>query len=95
MIKCGAIAAIVIAGGAAGTASLVSYSTGTERVAADGQEIRAQEVSQRGTRSPLMQRDSFSESIGTQPRRGERPEYETISLAMVTPAADGIRRGSR
>lgn len=95
MIKCGTIAALVIAGGATGTASLLSYTVGTERVAAGGQEMRAKAVSQRGTRSTLAAREAIIDPLITQPRRGTRAEYQTISIAMSEAPANGIRRGTR
>ena len=97
MIKCGAITAVVIAGSAAGTATLVSHPPGIEGIPASGQATVEQSISVRGTRSELTPVDAFAPSVGDQPRRGERADYDPAPLAMATPvgAGDNMRRGTR
>jgi len=97
MIKCGAIAAVVIAGSAAGTATLVSNPPGIEGIPASGQAAVEQSISARGTRPEVTIVDTFAPSVGDQPRRGERADYDPAPLAMATPvgADDNIRRGTR
>ena len=97
MIKCGTIAAVVIAGSAAGTATLVSNAPGTEGVPAGGQAAIEQSISARGTRPEVTIVDTFAPSVGDQPRRGDRPEYDLAPLAMAAPGGegDGLRRGTR
>ncbi len=95
MIKCGTIAAVVIAGSAAGTATLVSNPPGMDSVSAGGQAALAQTIAARGTRSEVTIVDAFAPTVGDQPRRGERSDYEPTALAMAAPPGDGIRRGTR
>jgi len=95
MIKCGTIAAIVIAGSAAGTATLVSDPGDTERVAASGQSATEQSITTRGTRSSLAVVDASTAPIGDQPRRGERPEYQPASLTIAALPDEDMRRGTR
>ena len=97
MIKCGTIAAVVIAGSAAGTATLVSDPAGTERVAAGDQAVQEHAVTARGTRAMVTAQDGLARPVGNQLRRGERPEYEPTPLAMAAPVgdSDGVRRGLR
>ena len=95
MIKCGTIAAVVIAGSAAGTATLVSNPAGTEPVAAGGHSANEQTITARGTRAPVEGVDAFLSSVGDQPRRGERSDYQVASIAILESTGDGIRRGTR
>jgi len=95
MIKCGTIAAVVIAGSAAGTATLVSDPAGTERVAAGGHSAYEQTITARGTRSSLGEVDTAMSSVDSQPRRGERSDYQPVSIAMAESSGDDIRRGTR
>ena len=95
MIKCGTIAAVVIAGSAAGTATLVSDPAGTDRVAAGDQAVHEHALTARGTRSVVTAAGPFAPPVGGQLRRGERPEYEPTPLAMASASGDGIRRGIR
>ncbi|MCH5374572.1 MAG: hypothetical protein JJ992_11400 [Planctomycetes bacterium] len=95
MIKCGAIAAVVIAGSAAGTATLVSNPTGTQSVSASDQSAYEQISAVRGTRSTLTPLGDLPQSVGDQPRRGERSDFQPVALAMADASSDGIRRGTR
>ena len=85
IIKCGTIAAVVIAGSAAGT----------ERVAAGDQVVQEHAVTARGTRAVVTAQDGLARPVGNQLRRGERPEYEPTPLAIASSSGDGIRRGIR
>ena len=95
MIKCGTIAALVIAGSAAGTATLVSNPPGAESASAGGQAAIEQAITARGTRSETMTLGATASRIGDQPRRGERSEYEPDPLAMVATSYEEVRRGTR
>jgi hypothetical protein len=95
MIKCGTIAAVVILGSAAGTATLVSDPAGTERAAAGGHSANEQTITARGTRSSLGDLDTLISSVDNRPRRGERSDYQPVSIATAESPDDGIRRGTR
>jgi hypothetical protein len=95
MIKCGTIAAVVIAGSAVGTATLVSNPPGVEGIAAGGQAAVEQRISVRGVRSELTTAGTVTPSVGDQPRRGERPDHEPVAVAMAASPGDSIRRGTR
>jgi hypothetical protein len=95
MIKCGAIAAVVIAGSAAGTATLISDPAGTEDVAATRSSANMEVITTRGTRSSSSVVDPFASAIGDQPRRGARSDVQPVSVAMTAPTGDGVRRGTR
>jgi len=95
MIKCGTIAALVIAGSAAGTATLISDPAGTEDVAATRSSANMEVITTRGTRSSSTVVDPFASAIGDQPRRGERAHSQPVSLATAALAVDGVRRGTR
>jgi len=95
MIKCGAIAAVVIAGSAAGTATLVSNPTGTQSVSASDQSAYEQTHAVRGTRPTMTTLGDFTQSVGDQPRRGERSDPQSVALAMADPSGDGIRGAAR
>ena len=95
MIKCGAIAAVAIAAGATGTATLVSHTTDQDRVAASGQSAYEQALTVRGTRSSPWEKQAAVTSLSDQPRRGERPEYDPLHLAMAPEHSHVARRGTR
>jgi hypothetical protein len=94
MIKCGAIAAVVIAASATGTATLVSQGSDSERIAASDRTTYEQDLTVRGTRA-LPTQIHAETSLGDQPRRGERPDYEPVAMAMASLPNEGVRRGSR
>jgi hypothetical protein len=95
MIKCGALAAVVIAGSAAGTATLVSNPPGMERVAGSEQTATSQMTAVRGARSSYETLDALTAPVADQPRRGERLEHRPASIAVVASPDDVIRRGLR
>jgi hypothetical protein len=95
MIKCGTLAAVVIASSAAGTATLISDLPSAERVATSGSSASAQTMTTRGTRSSLTLVDAFTSPIGDQPRRGARQDYQSDSVTMLASPADDLRRGTR
>jgi hypothetical protein len=95
MIKCGTIAAVVIAGSAAGTATLVSNPGGTQQLVASDQSPHQQTITVRGTRSELTTADGFPSPIGDQPRRGERAHYQPAVITAAAVPGDTIRRGTR
>jgi len=95
MIKCGTLAAVVIAGSAAGTATLVSNPQNADSLAASDQSAMEQMTSVRGTRSIVETVDGFSSPVGDQPRRGERSEHQPVNAAVAVAADDIIRRGTR
>jgi hypothetical protein len=94
MIKCGAIAAVVIAASATGTATLVSQGSDSERIAGNDRTALEQDLTVRGTRA-LPTPINAETSIGDQPRRGDRPDYEPAALAMASLPDEAVRRGSR
>lgn len=95
MIKCGAIAAVAIAAGATGTATLVSNTVEPDRVAASDQSAYEQAVTVRGTRSLPWEKQAAVTSLSDQSRRGERPEYDPLQLAMAPEHDNVVRRGIR
>jgi hypothetical protein len=66
MIKCGTLAAVVIAGSAAGTATLVSNPQNADSLAASDQSAMEQMTSVRGTRSIVETVDDFSSPVARQ-----------------------------
>jgi hypothetical protein len=95
MIKCGTLAAVVIAGSAAGTATLVSNPQNADSLAASDHSATEQMTSVRGTRSIVEAVDGFSSPVSDQPRRGERSEHQPANAAVAVVADDIIRRGTR
>jgi hypothetical protein len=95
MIKCGTIAAVVLAGSAAGTATLVSNPDGTEQLVSADRSPYQQAISVRGTRPALTTSTDAEYSIGHQPRRGERAEHPVSIVATAAVSGDLIRRGIR
>ena len=95
MIKCGTLAAVVIASSAAGTATLISDLPSAERVADGASSANAQTMTTRGTRSSLTLVDPFTSPVGDQPRRGARQHYQSDSVSMLASPAGDVRRGTR
>jgi hypothetical protein len=52
-------------------------------------------MTNRGTRTPPVTRSNVDSPVGSQPRRGERTDFVSVSIAMSMPAGDGLRRGTR
>jgi hypothetical protein len=95
MIKCGTLAAVVIACSAAGTATLVSNPPNADSLAASDHPAMEQMTTVRGTRSLVETVDDFTAPVSGQPRRGERPEHQPVNAAVAVAADDVVRRGIR
>jgi hypothetical protein len=93
MIKCGAIAAVAIAAGATGTATLVSNTQ--ERVDAGGSSAYEQALTVRGTRSSSTPTQIPAATLSSPSRRGERPDYEPLHVTMAPVDNENSRRGAR
>jgi hypothetical protein len=95
MIKCGTLAAVVIAGSAAGTATLVSNQPDADSLAASDHSVVEQMTAVRGTRSIVETIDGFTSPVSDQPRRGERPEHQPVTATLAIAADNVVRRGIR
>jgi hypothetical protein len=95
MIKCGTLAAVVIAGSAAGTATLVSNPPNADGLAASDHSATEQTTAVRGTRSMVETVDSVTSPVSDQPRRGERPDHQPVTAAVAVGAENIVRRGIR
>jgi len=95
MIKCGTLAAVVIAGSAAGTATLVSNPPNADGLAASDHSATEQMTAVRGTRSTVETVDGLTSPVSDQPRRGDRPEHQAVTAAVAVGAENIVRRGIR
>jgi len=95
MIKCGTLAAVVIAGSAAGTATLVSNPPNADNLTASDHSATEQMTAVRGTRSIVETVDGLTSPVSDQPRRGERPEHQAVDAAVAVAADNVVRRGIR
>jgi hypothetical protein len=85
------LAALALAGGVAGTTSLLTESDGLYSATSERQTT----LTTRGTRADLVSVGDDASAVSAQPRRGDRAELELVSVAMADPVADGVRRGTR
>ena len=94
MSKTLSIAALFFAAGSvAATASLLTEPTLTGDASLTAGT--ANQISSRGSRAPLASVAMAESTVGNQPRRGERSDFDHAGTSRVEPTADGHRRGTR
>jgi len=85
------LAALALAGGVAGTTSLLTESDGRY----SGTSQPQTSLTNRGTRAAVVSMGDDASAVSAQPRRGDRAAEGLVAVAMADPIAGGLRRGTR